>query len=95
MTQHQSSDVTFNASASPAVSTEVMAPQPPALIDDVLRDIFREAGGRHLFAWYLIKRNDIFTMPEKVNKNVCGGGKDRKSGLDTAKVNLVKYLTFK
>ena len=93
-------DITPLPDLAPSASTsnetfQLVAEQPATLSHEVLMEIVRDAGSRHLFSWYLVKRTDIFSVPEKTNRNVYGGGKDRKPGLDTAKLNLVKHLTFR
>ena len=73
-----------------------MAPMPPSLTEWRIEQLKKEAKNkRHVFAWNLVYIDDIFSKPEKLNRNVNGGGKEFKAGLDPSKVALVKYLAFR
>ena len=61
----------------------------------LLRQRATELGKGHLFASYLVRQFGLFTADEKKDRNVYGGGKDRKLALDRHKVATVRALTFK
>ena len=66
---------------------------PVHLTSRVLTDRARQSRKRHLFAWHLIKCNDIFSDDDKIGRNVFGN-KLKKESLYSVKLSAVKYLTM-